>query len=57
MNELTFIGEIKSVQAKKLASLDVGYTVTLYTDDSTVLALGALDGNSRLKVTIEVVED
>ena len=57
MNELTFIGEVKSVQAKKLASLDVGYTVTLYTDDSTVLALGALDGDIRLKVTIEVVED
>lgn len=56
MNELIFTAECKQVTAKKLASLDVGYSIALYTDDSSVLALGALDGDTVLKVTIEVEE-
>lgn len=56
MNELIFSAEVKSIAAKKLASLDVGYTLTLYTDDAATLALGALDGDSRLKVKITVEE-
>ena len=48
--------EVKKVEATKLASLDVAYRVTLITDDSTVLALGALDGDTMLKVSMEVEE-
>ena len=56
MNELNFTAEVKKVEATKLASLDVAYRVTLVTDDSTVLALGALNGDTMLKVSMEVEE-
>ena len=53
---LKFTAEIKQVTAKKLASLDISYNVLLNTDDSQVLALGALDGETLIKVTVEVIE-
>lgn len=53
---MEFLAEVKKVESKKLASLDIGYTVTLYTDDPSVLSLGAIQGDSVLKVTIEVQE-
>lgn len=56
MKPLEFTAEIKQVTAKKLASLDVSYNLLLNTDDSQVLALGALDGNTLIKVTVEVME-
>lgn len=56
MNELEFTAEVKKIEAKKLASLDVAYSIVLHTDNPNVLALGALDGDKILKVTIEVEE-
>ena len=56
MDTLKFNAEVKKVEATKLANLDVGYKVTLFTDDSSVLALGALAGDSILDVEIGVQE-
>ena len=56
MKPLEFTAEIKQVTAKKLASLDISYNLLLNTDDSQVLALGALDGETLIKVTVEVIE-
>lgn len=51
---LKFQAEIKKVEAKKLASLDVAYTVTLYTDNPNVLSLGTLDGDTLINVEVNV---
>ena len=56
MKPMEFTAEITQVTAKKLASLDISYNVLLNTDDSTVLALGALEGDTMIKVTVEVME-
>jgi hypothetical protein len=56
MEEMIFNAEVKEVNAKKTASLDVMYRVVLLTSDSSVLALGALEGDSMLKVRVEVEE-
>ena len=53
---IEFLAEVKQVNAKKTASLDVTYKLELMTDDVSVLALGALDGDKMIKVSIEVVE-
>jgi hypothetical protein len=52
-NTITFRSEIKEVNSKKNASLDVTYKVVLHTDDSTVLALGTLPGDQEVTVTID----
>jgi hypothetical protein len=54
MNKLTFEAEVKEVNSKKTASLDVTYKVVLFTNDPSVLALGALEGDAMLKVSVEV---
>lgn len=54
MDKLEFNAEVKQVVAKKLASLDVSYNVVLNTDNASVLALGALSGDSIIKITVEV---
>lgn len=56
MERLEFTAEVRKVEARKLASLDVSYQVVLYTDNPAVLALGALSGDSVLKVSVEVEE-
>ena len=56
MKPLEFNAEVKQVNAKKTASLDVTYKLEVLTDDVSVLALGALDGDKMIKVSIEVVE-
>lgn len=56
MQPFIFNAEVRQVNAKKTASLDVTYKLELMTDDVSVLALGALDGDKMIKVTIEVVE-
>jgi hypothetical protein len=56
MNKLKFNAEVKEVKSKKLASLDVSYTLILHTDDPAVLALGALEGDTMLKVSVEAEE-
>lgn len=54
MEQLKFQAEVKEVNSKKNASLDVTYKVVLYTDNPAVLALGALDGDTMLNVSVEV---
>lgn len=54
MKPLKFTAEIKQVTAKKLASLDVAYTVTLYTDNPNVLSLGTLDGDTLINVEVNI---
>ena len=56
METLKFNAEVKKVEATKLANLDVGYKITLFTDEASVLALGALPGDSILNVEIGVQE-
>lgn len=51
---LKFQAEVKKIEAKKLASLDVAYTVTLYTDNPNVLSLGTLDGDTLVNVEVNV---
>lgn len=54
MEQLKFTAEIKEVNSKKTASNDVGYKVVLFTDDSRVLSLGVLDGDTLVNVSVEV---
>lgn len=54
MKDMKFNAEVKEVHSKKTASLDVTYKVVLHTSDPSVLALGALEGDVMLKVTVEV---
>lgn len=56
MNELKFQAEVKEVASKKTASLDVTYKVVLFTNDKSVLALGALEGDTMINVSMEVDE-
>lgn len=51
---IAFPAEVKEVNSKKTASLDVNYKVVLFTSDPTVLNLGALAGDTLLDVKIEV---
>ena len=57
MQPFAFNAEVRQINAKKTASLDVTYKLELMTDDVSVLALGALDGDKMIKVTIEVVDE
>lgn len=50
---MNFVSELKKVSAHKAASLDMVYTVTLVTDNPTVLALGSLPSDTLLKVQVE----
>lgn len=55
METLTFEAEIKQVTSKKLANLDVKHRVIFETIESSVVALGILDGDVTVKVSVEVV--
>lgn len=50
--ELEFEAEIKQVAMKKLVSNDVGFTVVLHTEDQGVLALGTVDADATVHVTV-----
>lgn len=54
MKKLQFDAEVKEVNAKKNASLDVTYRLILHTNDPSVLALGALEGDTMFKVSVEI---
>lgn len=56
MKPLTFDAEIKKVTSRKLASLDVSHQVVFETLESSVVALGVLDGDVLVRVTVEVVD-
>lgn len=45
--------EIKKVTAKKLASLDMSFQIVIETSDPAALALGTIEGNQLVNVTIE----
>lgn len=53
---ISFIGEVKKVESRKTASLDVEHRVTFASDDVTVSELSKLNGDSLVKVTIEVID-
>lgn len=53
MKPLTIKAEVIEVKSKKTASLDVSYRVVLQTSDPQVLALGYLEGDTILNVTLE----
>lgn len=56
MTTYTFDAEIKKVGSKKLASLDMEYSVTLNSQDSHLFELGLVDANKIVTVTVEVQE-
>jgi hypothetical protein len=49
----TFLAEIKKVEAKKLASLDMEIRLTVATDETKVLDLGKIPSDQAVKVTVE----
>lgn len=53
---ITFDAEIKKVSSKKLASLDVEFSVVLNSQDEHMYALGLVDANKIITVTVEVPE-
>lgn len=53
MKPLKVKAEVIEVKSKKTASLDVSYRLMLQTDNPAVLALGYLEGDTILNVTLE----
>ena len=51
---MKFQAEIKNVSSKKLASLDIEYTVKLITNDPEVLNLATLPGDTLINVDIGI---
>lgn len=52
---MTFTAEIRKVQARKTASLDVEYEVILRSQDVQLLSLGALSADQTVLVTVKPV--
>lgn len=50
---MKFVAEVKEVKSRKTASLDQLYRVVLETNDSAILALGALPPDITVTVEIE----
>ena len=55
MQKLKLQAEVIEVKSKKTASLDVSYRIVLQTNNPAVLALGTLEGDDLIDVTIEGV--
>jgi hypothetical protein len=51
-DSLSFVAEVTNTTARKKA-LDMIYKVTLETNDSRVLSLGALPADTLLRVSVE----
>jgi len=49
----TFLAEIKKVEAKKLASLDMEIRLTLVTDETNVLDLGKVPSDQVVQVIVD----
>lgn len=49
---MKFIAEIRKVEMKKTASLDAEYRVVFVTNDSSVLALGAIPTDETVEVEV-----
>lgn len=56
MEELKLQAEVIEVKSKKTASLDVSYRIVLQTDDASILALAALNGDTLLDVTLRIAK-
>lgn len=56
MNEVKFIAEIKEVKSRKTASNDMEYRLVVVTDDPALMALGLLDAQTLIKLSVEVAE-
>ena len=54
MDSLNFVAEVKQVKSRKMASLDVVYSVTLETNNPDVLSLGTINGDQTVSVEISV---
>ena len=54
MKELNLTCEVKKVSSKKTASLDVEYQVVLSTEDSNILKLAELPGDTLIDVVVKV---
>lgn len=52
-----FYAEIKKVEARKMASLDIEVRLTVATDNATVMDLGKLSGDQLVMVSVETVDD
>jgi aspartokinase-like uncharacterized kinase len=50
---MTFVAEVRKVQARKTISNDIEYEVVLRTSDITALSLGAIPGDKTVRVVIE----
>ena len=55
--KITFPAEIKQVQSRKLASLDIEYKVVVATADQAALMLGALNADVMVNITVELQDD
>ena len=53
---ITFDAEVKKVSSKKLASLDMEFQIVLSSQDENMYALGLIDANKIITVTVEVPE-
>lgn len=56
IKQLQFEAEIKKVSSKKLASLDIEYNAVLSGTDPMIHTLGLLDAETRVRVTVEVID-
>lgn len=56
MSKAEFIAEIKETKASKAASGDMVYRLVVVTNDPKLMALSLLDGDTVVKLTVEVVE-
>lgn len=52
-SKITFNAEIVQTTSKKTSSLDVVYRLTLQSDEAAMFALGSLEGDQLVKVTVE----
>lgn len=52
-----FLAEIKKVQARKLISNDIEVSLTVATDDTSVLDLGKIPSDQIVKVTVETEDE
>lgn len=55
--KITFPAEIKQVQSRKLASLDVEYKLVVVTSDPMILQLGALNPEMLVDLTVELQDE
>ncbi len=53
MEQISFIGEVKKVESKKLISLDKSYRIILESTQGQLLEIGLWPADENVKVVIE----